>query len=62
MINFYIIGGFADVYQKPDGKVYEVYTEDNLPTVTSNRADKQCLTTYSAYFVIERINTLKEKI
>lgn len=30
--------GFADVYQKPDGKVYSVYTEDNLPTVTSNRA------------------------
>lgn len=26
------------------------------------KADKQCLTTYSAYFVIERINTLKEKI
>lgn len=29
--------GFADVYQKPDGKVYSVYTENNLPTVTSNK-------------------------
>lgn len=29
---------FADVYQKPDGRVYSVYTEDNLPTVTSNKA------------------------